>query len=174
MVFERAVPVFDRVTEFFCTVYAVLLGFIIVAVCGDILLRNLGIASFPWIVEVTEYVMYGGTFLAAPWVLRIGGHVRVEILLESVSRPVARILDRIADIGGLAASAIIAFYGATSVVDAYQAGMVQFKSLVVSEWILLLPIPIGAVLLCVEFLLRLGGYRHAAVSPGDHSQQVNV
>lgn len=173
MVFEKAVPVFDRVTSFFCTVYAVLLGFIIVAVCGDILLRNLRITSFPWIIEITEYVMYGGTFLAAPWVLRIGGHVRVEILLETVAGPTARLLNRIADLGGLAASAIIAFYGVTSVVDAYQARMVQFKSLVVSEWILLLPIPIGATLLCVEFLLRLGNYRRAAVSDLGLSQHVN-
>jgi hypothetical protein len=48
---------------------AVVSGILTLLVCVDIVFRRFGIASMPWLVEVIEYVMYGGTFLAAPWIL---------------------------------------------------------------------------------------------------------
>src|SRR5262245_30563341 len=145
----------DAVMEFFCAAFGVALGTIIVLICVDIFIRNIGIGSLPWMVEITEYVMYGGTFLAAPWVLRQGSHVRVDLLLISLPKQLAHRLERIMDGCGFVVSLVMAYYAVVVVLDAYRFKMQQFKSLAIPEWALLLPIGIGCALLAVEFLLRI-------------------
>ena len=46
----------------------------------DLLIRNLGWGNMPWLYEGVEYALYVGVFLAAPWVLHQGAHVRVDLL----------------------------------------------------------------------------------------------
>lgn len=157
---------FDFTIKALCVVFGVILAAAILLVFADVVLRNLSIASLPWTVELTEYTMYAGTFLAAPWVLRTGGHVRVELLVEAVPRGFARMLDRFSDLCGLGVSGVLLYYGAVTVIDAYRASIVQFKTLVVPEWILLSPIPIGSALLGLVFLLRLFGKTAVESSDG--------
>ena len=145
----------DNVLEALCALFGIAIGVVVLLICADIFMRNLGLRSLPWMVEVTEYVMYAGTFLAAPWVLRQGSHVRVDLLLISMPKEVAKRIEQLADLCGLIACVVMAYYGTIVAVDAYVSKMVQFKSLSVPEWILLAPIPIGCGLLSVEFLLRI-------------------
>lgn len=145
----------DNVLEFLCSLFGIAIGIVVLLICVDIFMRNLGLRSLPWMVEVTEYVMYAGTFLAAPWVLRQGSHVRVDLLLVSVPTAAAKRIEQLADFCALIACLVMAYYGAVVMADAYVSKMVQFKSLAVPEWILLLPIPIGCSLLALEFMLRI-------------------
>ena len=52
-------------------------------ICADVLLRNVrlvpGMLGVAWANEVTEYVLYLITMLTAPWLLRQGQHIRVDI-----------------------------------------------------------------------------------------------
>lgn len=170
----RFVAGLDFITDLLCTLFGIVLGLIIVLLCADIVLRNIGITSLPWVVELAEYALYGGTFLAAPKVLRMGSHVRVEILHEVVARNVARRLDQAADIAGLATSMVMFYYGMVVLIDSYRSGMIQFKSLIISEWILLLPIPIGCALLSIEFLLRLFRVRTVPADADATSTQFSI
>ncbi|MGC1466790.1 MAG: TRAP transporter small permease [Pseudolabrys sp.] len=145
---------FDALMSAFCTVFAVAFGVFTLMVCIDIVSRHFGFGSMPWLVEVIEYVMYGGTFLAAPWVLRQGDHVRVDLVLSSVPKPVAIRLEQVVDALGFAVSAIMCFYAIELLVDAYRANFIEFKNLAVHEWVLMLPIPTGCAMLAVEFVLR--------------------
>jgi TRAP-type C4-dicarboxylate transport system permease small subunit len=151
---DKLIRWFDALMYAFCTAFAVLFGFFTLMICIDIVCRRFGIASMPWLVEIIEYVMYGGTFLAAPWVLRQGEHVRVDLVLSSISKKHAVLLERFIDALGFAVCAVIAYFGAAVVIDSYQAHFVQFKNLSVPDWILMLPIPIGCAMLTVEFALR--------------------
>jgi len=146
---------FDVVMQAFCTVFAVLFGILTLLICVDIVFRRFGIASMPWLVEVIEYVMYGGTFLAAPWVLRQGQHVRVDLVLTSLPKAAAVCLEQIIDGLGLSVSVVMLYFGAAAVADAYSANFIQYKNLAIHDWILLLPIPLGCAMLAVEFVLRM-------------------
>lgn len=156
--------------EWLCTLFGAALGLIILLICVDIFIRNLKIGSLPWMVEVTEYAMYAGTFLAAPWVLRQGSHVRVDLLLIALPGAAARRLEQFTDLLGLMVSAIMLYYGCVVVLDAYRFHMMQFKSLAIPEWILLMPIVIGCLLLAIEFLLRIArveGFVQDHYNPAD-------
>lgn len=150
----RFLKTFERVLEGLSTLFAAILGIIVALICLDVLVRNLGWGSLPWLIELTEYLLYGGTFLAAPWLLRQGGHVRIDIVLASLPRRMAIRLEQVVDVCGVCITLVLLYYGTAAVFDAYRGAMVQYKTWHVPEWLLLLPIPIGCGLLAGEFLLR--------------------
>jgi TRAP-type C4-dicarboxylate transport system permease small subunit len=135
----------------------VALGLLAVLISVDVVRRSLGHGSIGWLLEVSEYTLFVATFAAAPWVLRQGAHVRVDLLLAVVPRAVARALELVADGIGLAVSLLLVLYGARAAHDAFARGLLVFKELVIPEWWLLAVIPVAALLLVIEFGLRIGG-----------------
>ena len=146
--------VFERLLDFFCSLFGVVLGLIVALICLDVALRNLALGSLPWLIELSEYLMYAGTFLAAPWVLRQGNNVRVDMLLVALPRRLAIRLEQLVDLVGLAISLVLLYYGSAVVSDAWRSNMVAYKTWYVPEWLLYLAIPAGALLLAIEFVLR--------------------
>jgi TRAP-type C4-dicarboxylate transport system permease small subunit len=116
--FEKFVRWFDSLMSALCSAFAISFGVCTLLVCVDIVGRQFGIVSMPWLVEIIEYIMYGGTFLAAPWVLRQGEHVRVDLVLSSVPKAVAIRLEQLIDALGFIVSTIMCVYGTALAVDA--------------------------------------------------------
>jgi TRAP-type C4-dicarboxylate transport system permease small subunit len=145
---------FERLLDLFCSLFGVVLGLIVALICLDVALRNLALGSLPWLIELSEYLMYAGTFLAAPWVLRQGNHVRVDMLLVALPKRLAIRLEQLVDLIGLAISLVLLYYGSAVVTDAWRSNMVAYKTWYVPEWLLYLAIPTGALLLAIEFVLR--------------------
>jgi len=137
----------------------VLAGLMVAAMAAmvtvDVVLRALHVASLSWGVEVSEYLLYLSTFLGAPWVLRQGAHVRVDVLVRGLPPRASAAVDRAVAGVGLAVCAVLVFYGARAAWDAYTHGALIMKQLFVSEWWLLACIPFTSSLLAVEFAIRL-------------------
>jgi TRAP-type transport system small permease protein len=147
-----------------CGVFSALLfGIVVVLVTVDVAMRNLGLGTLPWIVEVSEYSLPVATFLSAPWLLHNNQHVRIEILLTYVSPGVARWLDQLADLVGLIGSLSLIWYGLRIIVDSQAIGSLIIKTLVFPEWWLFVPLPVGGALLAIEFVRRM--IRRAAAVP---------
>jgi TRAP-type C4-dicarboxylate transport system permease small subunit len=121
----------------------------------DVFLRNLGLFSSGALLEITEYALFVSTFVAAPWVLRLGSHVRVDLVLIQVPAPVARIMEIVADGAGVLCSGLLGWHGLSVTVVSFQRGDLLVKQLVVPEWILTMFIPMSCLLLVVEFLRRI-------------------
>jgi TRAP-type C4-dicarboxylate transport system permease small subunit len=134
---------------------ALLLGGLSLLVTTDVVARNLGWGTLPWILEVSEYCLPLATFLVAPWLLARGEHVRVDVLITLLPRPVARALERAADAAGFAVCAIFVVYGIRAIASSVQQGSLEMKSIVFPEWWLFAPVPLSFALLAVEFLRRL-------------------
>ena len=152
----------DLVKEMHCkllnllgAISGLLFAGIAVGVTLDVLLRNVGISSFSWVIEVAEYALYIATFFAAPWVLRNSGHIKVDLLTSSLPQPLANILDVVADLAGLVICTVLFWAGYTVTAEAAHLGSMIMKELVVVEWYLLLLIPVSFFLMAVEFCLRI-------------------
>ena len=165
---------FERVLEFFCSIFAVALGVLIFLMCLDIAIRNFRIGSLPWLIELTEYALYAGTFLAAPWVLRLGSHVRVDVVLTSVPKRWAVRLEQLVDLVGLCISLVLVYYGALAVWDAWSSNLVARKTWNFEEWLLLLPIPISGLLLAVEFVLRIARVKGVVSDEHDPAKRASI
>jgi TRAP-type C4-dicarboxylate transport system permease small subunit len=142
-------------------------------VTADIVLRNLLGTGFAWSNEVTEYALYFITLLTAPWLLRRGQHVRIDMVLVIVPPRVAWVMEAVADILGLTASLLLVWYGTVMTLQSARLGSITIKNLVFPEWWLLAPLPICFALLALEFALRFHRLmdaprtrRHEATSVG--------
>lgn len=126
-----------------------------VAITTDVVIRNLGVGNFPWLLEVSEYVLFIATFLAAPWVLRENAHVSVDLLLTGLPVRARRALDAIANLLGMAICSILTWYALRVTRDGIERGDMIFKELVVPEWPFLAVVAFAGGLLVVEFATRL-------------------
>jgi TRAP-type C4-dicarboxylate transport system permease small subunit len=146
--------------------------FIIVA---DVALRNLAIPGLPqglaWSNEISELMLYLITMCVAPWLLRQGQHIRVDIVLQALPPQLAWYFEWVGDLIGLACCMVIAWFGTQAAWSSYVSGAVNIKTLVTPEWWALAPLPLVFVLLAIEMVFRMvrlqrgvRGPRHDAVS----------
>ena len=126
----------------------------VVMVTADITLRNLTRNGFPWANEVSEYALYITTLLTAPWLLRRGQHVRIDLVLTLFPARIAWLMEAVADVIGFAVCVVMMRYGIKMAVDSAVLGSITIKNLVFPEWWLLWPLPLCFALLAVEFVFR--------------------
>src|SRR3954462_14740581 len=93
---------FGRILDFLAYLVGVAFGIGTALIALDVALRNLAGTGFPWLIDAIEYGLFAGTFLAAPWVLREGAHVRVDIVVTTLPPRGAAFLETVADLVGLA------------------------------------------------------------------------
>ena len=129
---------------------ALLLGVTALAITLDVIARNVGLGTLPWILEVSEYVLPLATFLVAPWLLGRNEHVRLDVLLAPFPG-----LGHVANHIGLAVSGVLVVYGVRTILNSAAQGSMVFKSVVFPEWWLYAPVPLCFGLLSIEFLRRL-------------------
>ena len=138
-------------------------------IVGDVALRNIAIPGLPrglaWSNEVSELMLYLLTMCVAPWLLRQGQHIRVDILLQALPKKVAWALEWVGDTIGLACCLFLAWYGAKAAWASYREGAVNIKTLVTPEWWSLAPLPIVFVLLAIEMVFRMGRLHAAERGP---------
>jgi TRAP-type C4-dicarboxylate transport system permease small subunit len=122
---------------------------------ADVVGRNAGLGGIAWSGEISEDILYLMTLLAAPWLLRQGQHIRVDILLRALPARTGWLLEWVGDVLGLACSLYFVWYGSQVLTASYRAAAISIKTLVMPEWWLLVPLPAVFVLLAAEFVFRM-------------------
>ena len=89
----RLSDAFGTLLDALAVIAALILLAMVVMVTADIVLRNLTRNGFPWANEVSEYALYVITLLTAPWLLRRGQHVRIDLVLTLVPVRVAWLME---------------------------------------------------------------------------------
>jgi len=148
---------YARTLEAGAVLAALVLGAVALLVTVDVVARNVGLGTLPWIVEVSEYSLPLATFLVAPWLLHRAEHVRLDALVAALPAAAARAVERLADGLGLAVSVVVGVYGARAAADSARQGSLVIKSVVFPEWWLYAPVAACFGLLAVEFARRLAG-----------------
>jgi TRAP-type transport system small permease protein len=156
---DRIEAGYGRALEVLALLGAALILAMTLMICADVLLRNLriipGVVGLEWSNELSEGMLYLITMLTAPWLLRRGQHIRVDIVLRAVPKPVGWCFEWIADALGLLCCAAIAYYAARAALASYRAGSMSIKTLVTPEWWLLSALPLAFLLLAVEMAFRM-------------------
>jgi TRAP-type transport system small permease protein len=149
---------------------AVLFGMMLV-ICVDVFLRNVrlipGVFGVAWANEITEYALYLITMLTAPWLLRRGQHIRIDVLLRVIPPRVAWTLEWLCDFIALASCLAIAYAGWKATAASMAIGSMVVKTLAIPEWWLLAPLQITFVLLAIEVVFRMVRLHAGARGPRD-------
>lgn len=119
----------------------------------DVLARYFLARPTSWALDLSEYAMLWAVFLAAPWVLRQGAHVCIDIFVERLGAPARRWMAVATALIGAFVCAILAWQGILECRDLYARGLDFGREWKVHQWQVYLAIPVGASLLAVECLV---------------------
>jgi TRAP-type C4-dicarboxylate transport system permease small subunit len=145
--------IYQRILDAMAIAAALILLAMVILVTGDVLSRNIG-GGFIWANEVSEYALYAITLLTAPWLLRRGQHIRLDLVLVMVPVRVAWYMEALSDILGFATCLVLMRYGAAMTYQSWQLNSYTIKNLYFPEWWLLVPLPATFFLLAIEFIFR--------------------
>ena len=163
---ERA---FDRVITGLNYLAGCILLFMAGAVLYEVFMRYLFNAPTRWVIEFSEYMLLYMALLAAAWVLKQEGHVRVEMLVDVLPHNVKAGLHAVTSWVGAVVCALFGWYGAALTWETFWSGEVLFRAVHVPKWAVLVSLPIGLLLLTLQFIRRAFGFRGSAdqeVEPG--------
>lgn len=161
--FDRA---WGKVLEAFALGACALIGLMTLTICADVLLRNMplipGVDGLAWSNELSETGLYLITMLAAPWLLREGRHIRIDILLRAIPRKAGWVCEWVSDAIAFACCVTVVCYGARATWESFSQDSITIKTLVMPEWWTLAPLPAAFALLGIEVLFRM---RRLALGP---------
>jgi TRAP-type C4-dicarboxylate transport system permease small subunit len=144
----------DWLIDALALVAGAMLCILTVLVCLDVASRTLRLFAMPWTLDVTEYLLYAITFLAAPWVLREQGHIAIEIVVERLPRRTRSVLQRVTDAFGAAVCSVLFVFACRVLWRSYSQNNVVHETFVFPEWYLFTLAPPVFLILAVEFVLR--------------------
>src|SRR5262249_57127431 len=130
---QRISAVFGRVYDVMMLAACLLLLFMTLLIGADVATRNLGVGGIAWSNEVSENILYLITLLSAPWLLRQGQHIRVDILLRVIPPRIGWLFEWVSDLIGLACSLYFVLYGWEVALARYPARAITIKNLLTPD-----------------------------------------
>jgi TRAP-type C4-dicarboxylate transport system permease small subunit len=159
MALDRISALYGRFIEALASLACLMVLVMVVVICLDVLLRNVALVpsmrGIDWSTDLTETMLYLITMCAAPWLLRRGQHIRVDIVLRAVPKRLAWCCEWLTDAVGLFCCLVMVWYGVKTAAASYSSGAMTVKTLATPEWWLLTPLPIAFALLAIEMLFRM-------------------
>lgn len=149
---------FDRVLNLMFYIASGISLVIFFSVCTELFMRNFLNRPQIWSVEVTEYSMLYITFLGAAWLLREEGHVSLDVVDVLVKPRTRALLNSATSIIGLIVCLVLLFFGTWSTWIHYEQGLETFSAMELLKWPFLLVIPLGSLLLVIQFSRRAYGH----------------
>ena len=133
----------------------VILSLIIFSVCLEIIMRYFLNRPLFWVVELTEYGLLYVSFLGAAWLLRQGGHVQVDVLVDILNDRWRKRCAVFSSAIGLAVSTILTVFGVIATIDHLVRGMYKPTVLEFPTGVVLIAVPLGSFFLSVRFLILM-------------------
>ena len=120
----------------------------------EVFMRYLFNAPTRWVIEFSEYMLLYMALLAGAWVLKGEGHVQVEMLTEILPRKARAVLHAVTSLVGALVCALFFWYSASLTWETFMSGEILFRAVHVPKWAILVSIPVGLLLLALQFVRR--------------------
>ena len=173
---KRLSAQFGRLLSLLALAGCAVLFAMMLVICLDVLLRNVRIVpgwlGIAWANEATEYALYLITVLVAPWLLRQGQHIRIDVVLRVLPPRLAWYCEWACDVIALACCVVMAFAAFKATASSMAIGAMVVKTLAIPEWWLLAPLQVCFALLSVEILFRMA--RLYAIEPGPREDAITT
>ena len=112
-------------------------------------------ASTIWQTEFVVYAMIASTFIGAPYVLMLKGHVSVDLLPNMLGGNGKRLLDVLAATISLMFCGLLGWSGWHYFYEALSRGWTTDTVWALPLWIPLLPLPLGIIILCLQYVVEI-------------------
>lgn len=133
----------------------ILLFIMAFTVSYDVFMRYFLTRPTSWSIDFAEYTLLYSTFLAAAWLLKMDGHVKVSVLQEKLGKKMRLVLDIINSVIGAIACAILTWVGAKETIESYVQNVLIIRPVTVPKWLILWVIPFGFFLFFTYFIRNI-------------------
>ena len=152
------VRVYDRLISLLALAAGIMVAAVFVLIVVDVSMRTAGLRPPVFSSAVSEYSLIYMTMLAAPWLVRVRGHVRVDSFLTFVPARGKLAIERILIVVCIALCLGASFLSGEFAVEFWQRGEIDLRSIEIPRSLLFVPLTVGFFLCAVEFarLLLIG------------------
>jgi len=142
---------YDRLVGAMAGLAAFLMAAMMVTICVDVVLRNLGYQSSAHFFTFTEYALLMVPCMGAPWLVREKGHIYVEILLMTLKPRARRRATMAIGLICIATCLVLAWFGFGIALNDFLQHEKDVRSLDMPRWMVVVWIPVGFSLMALEF-----------------------
>ena len=150
--------IFDRTSDLLALLAAILLTFLMLIICVQVVMRYFLMRPMPGVIEISEVSLVYITFLGATWLLRREGHVKMDMVLTRLNRRTRAWVNTVTAIIGAGTCLIITWYSALATWSHAQMGHYVASTIDIPTAPILAVIPVCCFLLFIQFLRRAYGY----------------
>jgi TRAP-type C4-dicarboxylate transport system permease small subunit len=143
---------YDRVLDAMAALAGVLLIFVMVSVSADVAGRYVFGRPIGWVVEFTEYNLLYIPFLAMAWLVREGGHVRIDVVLQAVGPGTRSLVNAGTSLAAALTCGIAAYWAVATTWDNYARDVLTVGIYPIPKFIPLAVIALGLSMSFIEFL----------------------
>jgi TRAP-type C4-dicarboxylate transport system permease small subunit len=155
---RKVSAILDGTIGLLAFVAGVILIFVLLSVCAEVVMRYFLGRPIIWVTEVSEYSLLYITFLGAAWVLKRERHVKMELVLDRLNPKVQALVNTITSIVGAIICLALTYYGAQVTWDHFVRGLHTPTTLRPLLFPILAVIPLGSFFFFIQFLRRTHGY----------------
>ena len=146
---------FARLIVWLAVLVAVSIGLFAVLIPLNLFLVTTKWGNLGWLFEAVEYALYTGVFIGAPWVLRQGAHIRVDVVTSALPKTASAKLEKMLDVGGILLSLLLFVYGLRATLSEFEDGTLPDKDLRIENGYMMAVFALSFLLLAIEFAFRL-------------------
>lgn len=139
----------------YCSGVTIFIAVVLIVI--DVGMRITGFHPFVFILTAVEYILLWFTMLAAPWLLRIKGHVFIDAVTQFLPAGVKMVIAKLVYTACIIACSIYCYQVSLLFVEAIQSGELDMRSYEIPIWILFVPMPICFFMCAMEFIRYLIG-----------------
>ena len=148
---------YDFILKGMAVVAGILIFSSFVMIVVDVTMRITGLKPPLYTIAVVEYILLWFAMLAAPWLVRIKGHVFIDAVTQflpgAIKKAVAKTVYSIC----IVSSSIYCYHAAGLVHLAWTEEMIDVRSIDMPQWILFGPMPVCFFFVALEFIRYLIG-----------------
>jgi TRAP-type transport system small permease protein len=152
---EETHTFFDRILDLTSYLSMVMIFFSTISLCVHVVMRYVYGRPQNWTIDISCIILLYITMFAAAWVQRFEGHVSIDFIFAYLNKKSQIKLHIFNSIVCVICFALVTFFGFKETLTAYQMGLVAGMPLEPPKWILTVSIPIGFLLLMIQFLRRI-------------------
>lgn len=152
---KTIISLYDRLIFALAYMAAASLALVTVIVALDVIMRNLNMQTLRWISAVVEYVLLFSTMAAAPWLVRINGHVSLSSFVNLLPRRLQTIVGQLALVVSALSLGFLGLISADLTMQRWMDGSVDMRSVNLPAWLLYAFLAVGFVLMACEFVRLL-------------------
>jgi C4-dicarboxylate transporter, DctQ subunit len=157
-VLNKLLKIFDRIIDILAFVAGAITILMMLGISTEVVTRYFFKSPVSGMLEASEVSLLWITFLAAAWLLRQEGHVNMDVVLNRLKPEYQAILNCVTSLLGALISLALFWYGTQVVWNFFRKGTLEFGNLEINVGYVLLAIPLGGILLFLQFLRRAYGY----------------